>query len=63
MPKASTAAEQPADEQKTLEVKLDKPHTHNGQEKKAGDTIDVTESQAAWLKRKGVIGAQQEEGK
>lgn len=63
MPKASPAAEQPAEELKTVSVKLDKPHTHNGLEKKAGDSIDVTVAQEAWLKHKGVIGAEQEEGK
>lgn len=63
MPKASPAAEQPAEELKTVSVKLDKHHTHNGQDKKAGDSIDVTADQKAWLKRNGVIGAEQEEGK
>ncbi|KJK03567.1 hypothetical protein UB43_03455 [Pseudomonas sp. 21] len=63
MPKPSPAAGQPAEEPKLVSVKLNKPHTHNGQEKKVGDTIDVTADQEAWLKRKGVIGAEQEEGK
>ena len=40
---------------------LKKHHTHHGEPFKAGDTIQVTEDQRAWLARQGVIDGQQKE--
>jgi len=55
--KSLAAAEQPA----LVEVVLDKPHTHKGKPCQAGDKINVTEDQKAWLTQHGVIGGKQEE--
>ncbi|MNF90321.1 hypothetical protein D3C84_728810 [compost metagenome] len=52
----------PAAQQSGLvEVLLAKPHTHKGQQKKAGETITVTAERKAWLEAQGVVGTQQEE--
>lgn len=51
------AAAQPA----LVEVVLDKPHTHKGKPCTAGEKINVTEGQKAWLTQQGVIGGKQEE--
>lgn len=55
--KTQTAAEQPG----LVEVVLDKAHEHAGQQYKAGEKINVTEDQKAWLTKQGVIGGQQKE--
>lgn len=44
-----------------IEVTLDKPHTHKGQPRKAGDKINVTVDQKTWLTQLGVIGGKQED--
>lgn len=36
-------------------VVLAMPHTHNGEQKKAGDAIDVTPAQKTWLAERGII--------
>ena len=51
------AAEQPA----LVEVTLDKPHTHKGKLYAKGEKINVTEAQAAWLTKQGVVGGKQED--
>lgn len=55
--KTQTAAEQPV----LVEVVLDKAHEHAGKQYKAGEKINVTEDQKAWLTKQGVIGGQQKE--
>ncbi|MCY1308118.1 hypothetical protein D9M69_508530 [compost metagenome] len=52
-----SAAQQP----ELVEVRLAKPHTHKGQQKKAGETITVTAERKAWLEAQGVVDTQQEE--
>lgn len=37
----------------TVKVTLKKPHTHKGENCKAGDEITVTKKQAEWLKKMG----------
>lgn len=37
------------------EVILLLPHQHGGEQYKKGDKITVTEAQAAWLRKRGVI--------
>ena len=54
--KSQAAAAQPA----LVEVVLDKPHNHKGKPYKAGDKINVTEDQKAWLQQQGVVGGKQE---
>lgn len=44
-----------------VEVTLAKPHTHGRQRFKAGDKINVTPEQKAWLEKHGVVGGQQQE--
>jgi hypothetical protein len=44
-----------------VEVALNKPHTHNGQQLAAGTVIKITEDQKTWLTRQGVIGGQHKE--
>ena len=44
-----------------VEVVLGKPHTHNGRAHQAGDKINVTADQKAWLEKLGVVGGKQEE--
>lgn len=41
---------------KLVDVKLDKPHTHAGQQYAAGAKIKVTETERDWLQTAGVIG-------
>lgn len=41
--------------EKTVKVVLKVPHTHAGEQRKAGDEIEVAENKVAWLKRHGVI--------
>lgn len=36
-------------------VKLIKPHTHGGKDYPAGDSIDVTPAQKAWLAQRNII--------
>lgn len=36
-------------------VTLAVPHIHGGKEYRAGETIDVTQSQAVWLTQLGII--------
>jgi len=55
--KSQVAAPQPALE----EVVLEKAHEHAGKKHKAGDKINVTADQKAWLTQQGVIGGKQEE--
>lgn len=38
-----------------VEVVLKLPHTHQGEDKKPGDKISVTESQQAWLAKRNII--------
>lgn len=38
-------------------VTLQQKHTHAGQDYAAGDSITVTEAEAAWLRARGVVGA------
>jgi len=38
-----------AQQSKRVEVTLAKPHTHGGRDYQAGDKIEVTEAQRAWL--------------
>ncbi|MGF6692655.1 DUF7210 family protein [Metapseudomonas resinovorans] len=45
----------------TVEVTLDKPHTHKGQLKPAGTKIEVTEARKAWLEQQGVISGKVQE--
>lgn len=40
---------------KRVEVTLDKPHTHAGKPYAAGGKIMVTEAEADWLRKAGVI--------
>lgn len=54
---ATSAAKQP----ELIEVTLDKPHEHARKQYTAGEKIKVTEDQASWLKKHGVIGGKQEE--
>lgn len=51
------AAPQPA----LVEVVLDKAHEHAGKPYKAGEKIQVTEGQRAWLTKHGVIDGQHKE--
>lgn len=38
-----------------MKVTLQKPHTHAGAQKQAGDTIEVDADTARWLAEQGVI--------
>lgn len=40
------------------EVTLLLPHQHGGEQYKKGDKIHVTDAQAAWLRKRGVIAPQ-----
>ena len=44
-----TPEETKAEKVKRVDVKLTEPHTHKGEDKAPGDTINVTESQAKRL--------------
>lgn len=37
------------------EVKLKQPHTHQGKRVAAGETLTVTEAEAAWLREHEII--------
>ncbi|MDH4566179.1 hypothetical protein E8E95_05760 [Pseudomonas sp. BN414] len=52
-----SAAQQP----ELVEVRLAQPHTHKGQQKKAGETITVTAERKTWLEAQGVVGGTQQE--
>jgi hypothetical protein len=51
-----TKAQAPATQSASVEVVLSKPHTHNGKPLAAGDKLNVTADQHAWLLKLGVIG-------
>ena len=38
-----------------VRVTLEQPHSHAGQSCKAGEKIDVTEAEYAWLLSRGVV--------
>jgi len=46
---------QPDAAPKRVTAALVKPHTHRGVDRKAGETIELSERQAAWLKQLGII--------
>ena len=41
-----------------MKVKLDKSHTHAGEQKTIGDVIDVSYVERNWLTEQGVINAE-----
>ena len=45
------------EKQKTEAVTLLRDHTHNGEKKKAGDSIQVNEADKAWLVINEIISA------
>lgn len=47
--------EQPDKKSVTVEVTLQMPHEHDGKPFNKGDKITVTESQAKWLRSRGVV--------
>lgn len=51
------AASQP----ELIEVVLAKAHIHKRRPCKAGEKINVTADQKAWLEQHGIVGGQQEE--
>lgn len=50
-------------EPKRIEVTLDKPHTHAGKPYTVGEKIKVTEAEAEWLRKAGVIADATKEAK
>lgn len=50
------SVKQPADPANQVTLLL--PHQHGGQQYKKGDKIPVTDAQAAWLRKRGVIAPQ-----
>lgn len=57
----SSKAPVPASQAAEVQVILNKPHTHRGEQVKAGAKINVNATEKAWLEKRGIIGGQQEE--
>lgn len=58
MSSKTTVPAKPAAE---VQVVLNKPHTHRGEQLKAGATINVNAKDQVWLEKRGLIGGKQEE--